>query len=398
MQKIKNKFIYFIILLIILIIWYSIYSSLFVKTIDRNSYVQLIKWEGLLNNNPLYINSREKLAIEDTIETTTEDSLIVIEWWDGSITRLWWNTSIQVEELFVSDNKEKLNIVFELFSWKTWSNVVSYIPEESYFKEIFMDSEAAVRWTIFNVDIEKDYIYVLDHSLNVTNKEWKTIKVDEKKPLKISDFSFLKLEKFIREIKDSSFDKLNRALDKDFIKNLKLNMQNKIQWFIDISKKELDWLSLEEKDKMYNEIMSYYQEINFISIEDWKELYDLKIWLKEKLLNISPELEKELLLNSFIYDLKDSIKNKNYDSLNKLFKILWENVDYINWDIKNYLKQINLDWDLEEMLLKNMKKLKDFISEKDKTDLMNKAKTKINNIQDKATDSIENSLNKFINN
>jgi hypothetical protein len=80
MQKIKNKFIYFVIFFIFLIILYSVYLSLFEKSIDRNSYVQLVSGEATLNEVPLYINSREQLDANDFIKTVTQDSLAVIEW------------------------------------------------------------------------------------------------------------------------------------------------------------------------------------------------------------------------------------------------------------------------------------------------------------------------------
>jgi len=81
MQKIKNKFIYFVVFLILLIILYSVYSSLYEKWIDRSSYVQLVDWEWTLNDIPLYINSREKLNLDDIVKTTSESALAIIEWW-----------------------------------------------------------------------------------------------------------------------------------------------------------------------------------------------------------------------------------------------------------------------------------------------------------------------------
>ena len=69
MQKIENKFIYFILILIIFIIWFSVYISVFKKWVDRNSYVVLVEWEAYLNNDSLSTDKKENL--QDRLEITT---------------------------------------------------------------------------------------------------------------------------------------------------------------------------------------------------------------------------------------------------------------------------------------------------------------------------------------
>jgi len=391
MQKIKNKFIYFVVFLILLIILYSVYSSLYEKWIDRSSYVQLVDWEWTLNDIPLYINSREKLNLDDIVKTTSESALAIIEWWDGSITRVWWNSSLKINELYVSDNKDKLNIAFELFSWKTWSNVISFIPEESYFKQTFKDSEASVRWTIFNLDADSDYLYVLDHKVTLTNSDWKIQEVTEKKPIKLSDFSFIQLNEFIKWIRDSSFDEINRKLDETFIEDLRVDIQNKLEWLIELTNSDLSNISVEDKDKLYKELLSWYQDLNFISTDDSKELFDLKIWLKEKLLWFSPESEKELLIDSFVYDLKDSISNKDYDWLNQILTVLDNNKDYINLDVSkdvnSYLNKIDLQGVIEDSLLNNIETFKNTFTKGWEFDI-NDVKSQLDWLQDKAQNLI----------
>lgn len=360
MQKIENKFIYFILILIIFIIWFSIYISLFKKGVDRSTYVELIEWEGYVNEVLLVKNQKQKLSINDIVKTTKEDSLAIIEWWDWSVTRLWWNSEIKVSELYVSDTKDKLNISFELLKWKTWSNVVSYIPEDSYFKETFMDKEAAIRGTIFNIDIDKDYLYVIDHNVTLSDSEWNTLLVEEKKPINLSNFSFIQLDEFIRNIKDTAFDEINRKFDRELMEKLKIELQAKLDMFIKLSSTQIDKLSLEEKDLLYKEFLSTYQDLNFIKSSDDKELYDLKLILKEKLLNLAPIEEKKLLMESFVYDLKDSVNNKSYDSLEFILWVFNENSSLLlnKEDILNYLNKINLWENIKSSLLNNLNILK----------------------------------------
>ena len=384
MQKIENKFIYFILILI----WFSVYISVFKKWVDRNSYVVLVEWEAYLNNDSLSTDKKEKLSLNDVIKTTKENSLAIIEWWDWSVTRLWWNTSIVINELFVSTNVEKLNISFELLSWKTWSNVISFIPEESYFKETFADTEAAIRWTIFNLDLDKDYLYVIDHNVILTKDSWETIKVSEKEPISLSSFTFISLDEFIKNVRDSAFDEINRKFDLELFNKLKIQLEEKLQSLIKISWTKLDNLSLTDKEKLYNDLLSSYQNLNFISSSDNADLFDLKISIKEKLLEIAPDSEKENILNSFLYDFKDSIKNKSYDTLDKIVWIFSKNSAsiQIKEEVLSYLNTISFGSNIKESIINNISTLKNNFS----WDVLNKY-----TIIDKTTD-IKNSAENFV--
>lgn len=370
MQKIENKFVYFILILIIFIIWFSVYISIFKKWVDRNSYVVLIEWEAYLNSNSLSTNRKEKLSLNDIVKTTKENSLAIIEWWDWSVTRLWWNTSIVINELFVSSNVEKLNISFELLSWKTWSNVISFIPEESYFKETFADTEAAIRWTIFNLDLDKDYLYVIDHNVTLTKDSWETIKVPEKEPIVLSSFTFISLDEFIKSIRDNAFDEINRKFDLELFNKLKTQLEEKLQSLLKISWTKLDELSLKDREELYKELLSSYQELNFISSTDREDLFNLKISIKEKLLEVAPDSEKENILNSFLYDFKDSIKNKSYDTLNKMLWIFGKYNPSMQTkeEILSYLNSISFNSNIKESIINNISTLKNNFS----WDILNK--------------------------
>ncbi|MDD3145198.1 MAG: FecR domain-containing protein [Candidatus Gracilibacteria bacterium] len=364
MQKIENKFIYFILILIIFIIGFSVYISVFKKGVDRNSYVVLVEGEAYLNNDSLSTDKKEKLSLNDVIKTTKENSLAIIEWGDGSVTRLGGNTSIVINELFVSTNVEKLNISFELLSGKTWSNVISFIPEESYFKETFADTEAAIRGTIFNLDLDKDYLYVIDHNVTLTKDSGETIKVPEKEPIVLSSFTFISLDEFIKNIRDNAFDEINRKFDLELFNKLKIQLEEKLQSLIKISGTKLDNLSLTDKEKLYNDLLSSYQNLNFISSSDNADLFNLKISIKEKLLEIAPDSEKENILNSFLYDFKDSIKNKSYDTLDKIVGIFSKNSTsiQIKEEVLSYLNTISFGSNIKESIINNISTLKNNFS------------------------------------
>ena len=71
---------------------------------DVNSYVTLVKWACTLTRDAkksiLKVSDKNLLKTWDVVSTIWSDSLAVIQWWDKSITRLWWNSRIEIKENF----------------------------------------------------------------------------------------------------------------------------------------------------------------------------------------------------------------------------------------------------------------------------------------------------------
>lgn len=346
MIKNKLKFIYLVIFIIISIIFIWVFSAIFFRSVDRSSYLELVIWEWIINWKNLDLWKRVKLVKNDIIETKTKDSLAVIEWWDWSITRIWWNTKLKIEEEFISKDKNNINILFSLDSWKTWSNVISYLWEESYFKQKFNTSEASVRWTIFTVDLEKNYVAVENHKIKIIDEEHWEFEIKQNKQLNLLDFKFISFEDFIKFFKDKWFFEINKKLDKEYLLKLSKIIEKNIGEFIDFSKKEIDNLTWEQREKIYKLFLEKYQELNFASLEISPKLFDLKIKLKENLISLAPNTEKESILKTLSYDLEDIFKNKNFESFDWIINILNKNKDFLNIDIlKEYFNSFNIKFD-----------------------------------------------------
>jgi len=407
MKKIKNKFIITIIVLISILLSYWTYLSFIKTNIDRNSYIVLITGEAYLNWNKLKLEKKEKLNSstekKDKIKTIWKDSLAIIEWWDWSLTRVWWNSELEVFEHNIDKNLAKINISFKLLKWKTWSNVISFIWDWSYFNQYFADKNAAVRGTIFEVNLEKSYLYVDKHEVKITDSHWKEKIIKEKTPFDIKNFSFLSLEEFILEIKDKTWEELNKKLDIEFFNKLKENLEKNLDIIIKKANEDI-WditnLTEEKRKHAYDEVLKNYQKINFISSED-KEIFKIKNSYRSNLIDLSSTTnnKKSLVLNT-LYDFKDSISNKNYSWLKENLKILWENknllkeldIDFNNYFDVNIFKQINsLPSDLKDSF-------DDFIYD---LDLEFEARSFINNIENSVNnldiDSIWTKARDFIN-
>lgn len=360
MTKIKNKFIIFIISIIVLIIWLWTYNS-FSNKVDRNSYVVLLNWNATLNSIPIKKDIKELLSVWDNVRTIWKSSLAVIEWWDWSVTRLWWNSNVKIDNLYLSDNLDTINISFELLNWKSWSNVISFLWKWSYFNQTFSDNLAAVRWTIFDVDLDNNYIYVIDHKVTLTKNDGEIIVINEKEPFDIKNYDFIALEEFIKSFKDKAWEKLNEGIDKEFLDWLRKQIQQDLDTFINIEDLNIDWIvTSEQKQVLYDKIISDYQKLNFIDPSN-EDLFKKKIELKDALIKLSTWENKTMLLENTFYDFKNIVDLKKYEDIDLLLPTLWDNTDLLR--SLNFRNKVNFDG-LPEQLKDKFIELKIIILDK----------------------------------
>ena len=351
MKKPKNKFIIAVVFLIITIVWYSVLDITLKSNIDRSSYIILLDWKATLNNNSLILEEKTRLNSWDNIKTIWDTSLAMIKWWDWSITRMWWDSTVIIKESNIDESLLNINISFKLEKWKTWSNVISFIWKDSHFHQEFADTTAAVRWTVFEVNLEKDYLYVESHEVKLTNKAWATEIISEKIPFIISDFSFTSLLKFIKDLRDDNFRQLNIKLDKQFYNDLVVKVWD-INKFTTEEISNISNLTKQKKQELYNKTLSQYQKLNFIDTDDISN-YKKKLEIKESLIVLSGKQDKQNLLITTLYDFKDLAKNKQFEELQSVTLILSDNrnilndldinlEDYINLNIIESLKVPNI--------------------------------------------------------
>ncbi|MDR0771919.1 MAG: hypothetical protein LBF15_02460 [Candidatus Peribacteria bacterium] len=199
---------------------------------------------------------------------------------------------------------------------------MSFITDESNFTQTFMDMEAAVRGTTFNVDLDNNYLYVIDNNVELTRSDGKSVDIEENRPFNLKTFSFIDLVEFIKSFKDSAFEKINMAMDSELYARLVRELQTQID-----SLKRLS-------DTSYDYLLKRYQELHFVSSES-KELYDLRIALKQKLIQVAPKEEETQWLNSLVNDLRYTLKIQNYDVAKNVLNVLIENKNAMTADMQN---------------------------------------------------------------
>lgn len=427
MKKIKNKFIILIIFIISIIIFLQLFITYFLNKTDRNSYVVLIEWQWIMSN--IYLNKDERNIIEKelTVKSVWADSVVIIEWWDWSITRLWWDTEILIEESEITDNLSKINISFSLLSWRTWSNVISFFWKDSYFTQSFDDLEAWVRWTVFNVDLEKAYINVISHEVLLRNNKWQSLLINENNPFSLKNLRFIEVKEFIKNTKNKAWEEYNKKFDKEYLEELYYEYKGKAKLsFSDsvkksnpftffqkkhvILKKIKKWINIgslkniaknlseREREFLYEEILYLYQNIHFTWWENL-ELFKSKLYYKRVLFVLADNENKEHLLKSASLDLKDSLSIFEF-GWNIINKDIFKDSLRIFDENKELLKNINVDlWktfidipkELEIFMWEKIRIFKSSVWVKQRS--IDWIKWNIWDIKKKAEEWINNSLN-----
>lgn len=387
MKNPKNKFIIWVILLIVIILFSQIYRAYSSAGRDTNSYLSLIKGKATLNDGFIEVSQDYILEPGNIVRTIGNDSLAVIEWGDGSITRLWGNTKISVGNNEVSRDYTKINISFDLIAGKTWSNVISFISNDSSFTQTFQGVEAGVRGTIFDVDLEAGYIEVIDHKILLTGTDGQEYVIEEDTPFSLTDFDFIEFSEFLNTLKDANWAEVNSQLDAQKFTQLKneieknLSSHNPFLFILEIFSPKyrflyeldngkdfqklreiLETLSEEQKLSVYTTVLSRYQSLNFISSGD-TENYKTKLLYKRLLILLSDQKDKERLVETTLYDFKDTISLQDTVWFTKTMELLNENSDILKSIDTDFFKQdINLiPDDLENILKENFEGIQWFL-------------------------------------
>lgn len=362
MKKIGNKFIIAVILIITVIVVSQVFAAYSQSSRDTNSYISLISGNGTLNEIRLREDEKNILVSWDTIRIIGESSLALIEWWDGSMTRLWGNTKITITQNEISRDITDINISFDLIAWKTWSNIISFIGSDSSFTQTFDGIEAWVRGTVFNVDLEKQFVHASDHSVELTSQQWKKIILSEWDVLNLASFSLVEFSEYIKNLQDAAWIELNENLDQNYISELILDLESSfassnpflylmrfisptyaILYVLDTYQDDEDVhtyissLSLDTRERVYPDVLSRYQDINFISSLD--AAYETKLRYKKALVNldVNQENSQRLVLTS-AFDLQDIIDSWSTRWLKETLQFIQVNAASLDRENLNILK------------------------------------------------------------
>ncbi|MDD5212999.1 MAG: FecR domain-containing protein [Candidatus Gracilibacteria bacterium] len=432
MKIILNKFVILTVLIIFSLIAYQIYqinNSFAYK--DTNSYFHIIKGNGYISTSGTKkilreTSSKEILKAGDIVSTIGGESLGVIEWGDNSITRIGGNSKLEIKETDIRGDLSSIKINFKLIEGKSWSNVVSMFDSNSHFNEEFQDVIAGVRGTVFEVNLDNDYVYVKDHQVEINN-----ISKNEIKTLNAGDYYSLNLLEIIKNLdgkaKDALWQTMNENIDKDYIKSItskainqlnsykgKFNINNyldskytvtnelqKSNPNMDKIKKLISEMTDEDKNKLYYMLMFDYQKLNII--DSSSDIFIKKMNYRDALMLVATDENKKTILKYTFYDLNDSLNTYSGANLDSITGFLGANKNYISSigvdtsvvDLSG--KNLNLDG-LKNIMGNNMQNLENILGvEKLKALKGDTVKDTLNNINDSAKEKVNDTLNSIFN-
>jgi len=218
---VKKHFITLLIILLVIII----VGTLFFETSEtppelyaiQDTILKVTEGKALLTHDTKkIIKSWESasIVINDKI-TTFPSSRATIFWADGSVTRLGEKTSLTITTLSVSKNLSSIQIKFDTESGKTWSNVIRSLLPDSFFEQTYDKGNyvATVRGTIFEVNIDKNYVKSIHHGVEIKNISTNaTTEVLQGMSVNAKNW-----DQIAQELLDTAWEKLNESEDKKYL-------------------------------------------------------------------------------------------------------------------------------------------------------------------------------------
>lgn len=358
-----------------LAIWLLLFSDLFkgpaVVSDKIDPYVLSTKGKTLIFRDKIRTtveeDKQELIRVGDKIRTL--DSTATVFWPDGSITRLSEKSSIKINEMRAKTASEQIQIDFSLENGKSWSYIVKYMFGDSYFHERFNNDKliAAVRWTIFEINLDDKYIHAINHGISIENTQlhdkplfiesgW-ILTSDTQRPLSVGQF-------------DIVWNSLNHDADVAYLKKRTelFEKQVALQWkkenyggilktslressssaSVDIAQNERALKLLEER--IYKEknpkqkqlsLLNLYQSIYVI--ENTTVIVELKIRLRDAIIKASSPEEKKAFLNDFArstyYEMTEKKANKVIFT-----QLQWKLEEYISQWADNIVTSGSKEW------------------------------------------------------
>lgn len=369
---IKHNIVGLFIFILFISIFYVIYSnfksnklnSSIIEIKVQNPYVLATQWNTIIKRDRIItVKEKEKeiIKLNDKIKTLS-NSTATIFWPDGSVTRLWNKTSITINELNTNNDLSTYKINFDIESGKTWSNIIKFLTDKSYFTETYdnWNFAATARWTVFEINLDNDYIHAVSHDINLSSKnntwdynikQWELFKAHNPK----TKASVLNIDK--------NWITTNIKNDTEYLNNLMKDWQNKIAT---LGKQQSIWSSLIP----YLQYKTWYNKDNYISEKVVSSLNNLNSNILTEAKNNIPKLSKEekeklnsKLLNIYewVHYLPNSPEIANYKSnLRDLILQTWDNEktqnikeQFLKLDIYDYIDIVKSNGETEANLLKN---------------------------------------------
>lgn len=341
----------------------------------NNAYVKKENSEDFLK-----LNEGDIVNEGDIIEVR-ENTILVINWPDKSITRLNENSQMQINQLIIDkENPEKTNIVINILDGNIWSKTMNMMTEDSKFEIETSDIIAGVLGTTFNVSVNKDtgciIISTIEHAINLKLEDDEILYKGKEILLNCNGYD----EKKIQDIEKNSWIDRNQNLDKIYDEKIKRDLKDTLNNILHNKDENIQFLEnklkIEKNDinkaKTLLELIKFHlfsalQEMDKgqkqISRENIQKYNLYRAELMDLLSKIEDIEEVEKLKTEFHRILKLWLKYKNYFEVidlnieNEIYNL---NDDYMNFLLhRERLLKLIEEGNLNEESLKILLELND---------------------------------------
>ena len=228
----------------------------------------------------------------------------------------------------------------------------------------------------------------MDHSVDVIGGNGSVITVTEWQPFSLDLFSFIELEDFIQDVKDATWEKWNSEKDILLFEELRADIEQNLSDFIDLNNDVAEYTDT-QKEKLYNSALSQYQKLNTLNPSD--ALFVKKLELKNLLLSVAGDKDKELLAESLAHDVADASSEQNYDVVSDILT-QFDSIFADTWvDVSSYVDVSKLPEDIQ-FTLSSLSGFSDVFQNASAEDLLNKWK----DFLEQSDTLIQDSLNTLI--
>lgn len=174
------------------------------------------------DNEAILLTEKESYILEtDDIIETARGAFWLITWPDKSVTRLGENSRIIIRKMEVSRNYDTIQISYDMKRGKVWNTVIRTLLWDSYFEARLPKENiiAGVRGTIFEINLENNYIHAVEHATALSDSSGKWINL---LPGELVSSENIWVKKW-REWLDNTWQEWNTLKDAGY-KELRLSM------------------------------------------------------------------------------------------------------------------------------------------------------------------------------
>ncbi len=302
----------------------------------------------------------------DAIETKSA-SKATVTWPDRSITRLGENTRITIRKMDVTMNYEKIQISYDIKKGKVWNTIIRSMLGDSYFEARLPKNDivAAVRGTVFEINLDARYIHAVSHDMILSDNTGKSVSLLPWDLVSSEDILLRRGKEWL----DATWASWNTLADRTYENSRSLLIEKSmlllsgkwkegnigerfLRWILSFfpSFEELDLVkklsigTLENLENMWEWVfIKYYQKLQSTSLIEAKD--KVRGYLIEKTVT---DPNKKSLQNSLKHGaLWDTIDFPG-EELSASKKALWSTIESFKWDFLQIQKSLQEGGEIDE--------------------------------------------------